>query len=161
MPALSLDLGRALRTILQSVQDELQTSLILAFIKDPVRDDIYIADVFGPEAAKVKPFRMAVGSRVTGWVVANGRRIANADSQLELEDVFKDNRVCLSVPLINGGNIAGALTLFLTPGRAFDEASIMFVESVAKSFDEPPLQTLLAKQTGNRVLSGTRQPTVH
>lgn len=161
IPSVNIDLSRALRTILQSVQDELRTSLILAFIRDPVRDDIYVADIIGPESSRVQPFRMAVGSRVTGWVVANGRRIANADSQLELENVFKDNRVCLSVPLVNGGNIAGAITLFLEPGRAFDDTSIMFVESVAKSFDEPPLQSLLAKQTGNRALSGTRQPTVH
>lgn len=161
IPPLNLDLSRALRTILQSVQDELQTSLILAFVKDPVRDDIYVADVIGPEATRVKPFRMAVGSRVTGWVVANGRRIVNADSQLELESVFKDNRVCLSVPLMNNGGVVGAITLFLEPGQAFDDASIMFVESVAKSFDEPPLQALLAKQTGSRALSGVRQPTVH
>ena len=161
IPTLSLDLSRALRTILQSVQDELKTSLIIAFIKDPIQDDIYVADIFGPESPRVKPFRLAVGSRVTGWVVANGRRIANADSQLELEGVFKDNRVCLSIPLATGGSIVGALTLFLDPGRAFDDAAIMYVESVVKSFDEPPLQTLLARQTGTRVLVGSRQPTVH
>jgi hypothetical protein len=135
--------------------------LILAFIKDSVEDDIYVADVLGSDAAKVKPFRLAVGSRVTGWVVANGRRIANADSQLELENVFKDNRVCLSVPLISGGNVVGALTLFSEPERAFDDASILYVESVARSFDEPPLQSMLAKQTGGRLPSTSKQPTVH
>jgi putative nucleotidyltransferase with HDIG domain len=160
IPTLAVDFSRALRTILQSVQDELKATLILAFVKDPVQDDIYVADVLGPDATRVKPFRLAVGSRVTGWVVANGRRIANADSQLELEGVFKDNRVCLSVPLVSAGNILGALTIFLEPGRAFDDASIMYVESVARSFDEPPLQTLLAKQTGSR-LSGPKQLTVH
>jgi putative nucleotidyltransferase with HDIG domain len=161
IPSLNPDLARALRTILTSVQEELRTSLVLVFLRDSANDDVYVAEVFGPEASRVKPFRLSIGSRVTGWVVANGRRIANADSQLELENVFKDNRVCLSVPLTLAGDVVGALTLFLEPGQAFDDASIFYVESVAKSFDEPPLQGLMARQTGNRPPVVTQRATIH
>jgi putative nucleotidyltransferase with HDIG domain len=162
IPQLGVDFSRALRTILQSVREELNASLILAFLRDSARDDIYVADVVGPESSRVKPFRLAVGARVTGWVVANGRRISNADSQLELENVFRDNRVCLSVPLVCSGDVVGALTVFLEPGRAFDDAAILYVESVARSFDEAPMQTLLARQIGTRPpVTPQKQLTVH
>ena len=161
IPQLNLDFGQVLRTILQSIQDELNTSLILVFLRDSIKDDIYVADVYGPEASRVKPFRLPVGARVTGWVVANGRRIANADSQLELENVFRDNRVCLAVPLVCSGDVVGALTLFLEPGRAFDDAAILYVESVARSFDEAPMQGLVARQTGSRPATPNKQLTVH
>jgi hypothetical protein len=161
IPTLNFELGRALRMILQSVQEELRPSLVLVFLRDPARDDVYVAEVFGPEASRVKPFRLSIGSRVTGWVVANGRRIANADCQLELENVFKDNRVCLSVPLNSEGEVIGALTLFLEPGKAFDDASILYVESVARSFDEAPLQQLMAMQTGRKPPTSSRPATVH
>jgi hypothetical protein len=161
MPALNHDFSQALRTILASVQAELDVSLILAFIRDPVRDDIFVGDLIGPESHRVLPFRMAVGSRVTGWVVANGRRIANADSHLELENVFRDNRVCLSVPLLSDGAVVGALTLFSQSGKSFDESSIAYVESVARSFDAPLMQNLIAKQMGTRPPATPKQPTVH
>jgi putative nucleotidyltransferase with HDIG domain len=164
IPSLNAELARALRTILHSLQEELRTSLILVFLRDSTKDDVYVAEVFGPEAARVKPFRLAIGSRVTGWVVANGRRIANADSHLELENVFRDNRVCLSVPLTSAGDVIGAITVFLGPGTAFDDASILYVESVARSFDEPPMRGLMARQTGNRpplITSHAKHATIH
>jgi hypothetical protein len=161
IPTLNPELRRALRTILQSVQQELRTTLVLLFLRDTSKDELYVAEVFGPEAERVKPFRLSIGSRVAGWVVANGRRIANADSQLELENIFGDNRLCLSEPLTLAGDVVGALTLFLEPGRAFDDASILYVESVARSLDEPPMQGLMARQTGSKVSISARQATIH
>jgi len=160
--ALNPDLGSALRTILGSIQEELDSTLVIAFLKDPTRDDIFVADFLGPDAARIRPFRLAIGARVTGWVVANARRISNADSQLELENVFRDSRVCLSVPVQAHGNVVGAITLFSRPGQTFDETAVLFVERVAKSFDEHPLQGLITRQQSGRPHSSvTQHSTVH
>ena len=156
------DLASALRTILTSVQEELGATLVIAFLKDPAKDDIFVADLVGPDSSRVRPFRMAIGARVTGWVVANARRIANADSQLELENVFRDARVCLSVPVQTHSNVVGAITVFSNPGRTFDDAAIHFVERVAMSFNDPPLQGLITRQQSGRPVSSiAKHSTVH
>ncbi|MCC7181459.1 MAG: HD domain-containing protein [Acidobacteria bacterium] len=156
------DLASALRTILTSIQEELGASLVIAFLKDPAKDDIFAADIVGPDAARVRPFRMAIGARVTGWVVANARRIANADSQLELENVFRDARVCLSVPVQTHSSVIGAITVFSSPSRTFDDASVHFVERVAMSFNDPPLQGLITRQQSSRPQASiAKHSTVH
>ncbi|MCC7035416.1 MAG: HD domain-containing protein [Acidobacteria bacterium] len=156
------DLASALHTILTSVQEELHATLVIAFLKDPTRDDIFVADLVGPDATKVRPFRLAIGARVTGWVVANARRIANADSQLELENVFRDSRVCLSVPVQTQSNVVGALTVFSRPGETFDDTAVLFVERVAMSFNDPPLQGLVTRQQSGRPVQGVmKHSTVH
>lgn len=160
IPSLNSDFGSAIRTILSSIQRELSVSLVLAYMKDALRDDLFVADIVGPEAARLRPFRLAVGARVTGWVVANARRISNADSQLELEGVFHDNRVCLSVPIEVSGVVIGAITLISGPSQHFDETSVSFVERVAKSFDVAPLKDLVMREQLGRG-PAPKQPTVH
>jgi len=160
IPSLNSDFGSAIRTILSSIQRELSVSLVLAYMKDALRDDLFVADIVGPEAARLRPFRLAVGTRVTGWVVANARRISNADSQLELEGMFHDNRVCLSVPIEVSGVVIGAITLISGPSQHFDETSVSFVERVAKSFDVAPLKDLVMREQLGRG-PASKQPTVH
>jgi putative nucleotidyltransferase with HDIG domain len=161
IPILNADLGGALRTMLASISRELNASVIIAFLKDPIRDDIFVADVVGPEAACIRPFRLPVGSHVTGWVVANAKRIANAEARLELEDIFRDSRVCLSVPVLSSGSVAGAITVFSVPGATFDDAAIDFVERVAKRFEEPPLRDLVANEQFGRFQLLPEHITVH
>jgi hypothetical protein len=156
------DFGIALRTVLTSIQKELQSSIVALFLKDPARDEIYVVDAVGPDAPWIATLRLQVGERVSGWVVANASPILNADSHLELENVFSDKRVCLSIPIRVNSQVQGALTLFSPPAATFGQASVAFVESVVKSFDAPPLKDLLARELTPRPTAGTaRQPTVH
>ncbi|MCC7124269.1 MAG: HD domain-containing protein [Acidobacteria bacterium] len=162
IPALHADLAHALRTILTSSQTELDASLVMFFIRDAVRDDIFVAEMLGPDVSAISPFRMAIGSRVTGWVVANARRITNADSQLELENVFADSRVCMSVPVLVKGSVVGAITIFSRPGQTFNDSAIEFLERVSRSFEVSPLVELISKPYGGGRPQGTlRAPTVH
>jgi putative nucleotidyltransferase with HDIG domain len=161
IPALAPDLASALRTILASVQSKVDASLVMAFLRDNVRDDIFVADLVGPDARFVSPFRMAIGSRVSGWVVANGRRIANADAHLELENVFNDNRVCVSIPISVNGSSVGALTMFSRSNVTFDEGAVAFVERVVRSFEEPPLNSLITNDHGLKTTPPFRPATVH
>src|SRR5690606_20638226 len=110
------------------------------------RDEIYAVDAVGPDASMIAALRLQVGDRVSGWVVANARPILNADSHLELENAFQDKRVCLSMPVFVNSQVQGALTLFSGPGATYSPASVAFVESVAKSFDVPPLRDLLVRE---------------
>ena len=49
----------------------------MVFLKDPARDEIFVADIVGQDSNKVGHYRLPVGARVTGWVVANGQASAS------------------------------------------------------------------------------------
>jgi len=160
-PVLDLEFSSLLKTVLNSLQSELSTSAVVLYMKDTRTDDLYVAGKCGPDSARIGQSRLPVGSHISGWVVANGRRISNADSHLEMQGVFRDNRVCLSVPLMSAGHTVGALTLISQPGKAFDDPSIEFVESIARTFDEPLMRGLIERQLAARPSSTSRQATVH
>jgi hypothetical protein len=161
-PQLNPDFATALRTILTSLGNDLNAALVVAFIKDISRDEIFVGDAVGEEAGYVSGVRFAVGSRVSGWVVANSRRVANADARLEFDSLFQDGRLCLSVPVQLGASTVAAITLVSQPNQQFDEATCGFVDRVAKSFDEPPLRDLLAREIAPRPsVPPASQLTVH
>lgn len=156
LPPINPDLAIAIRTVLSSLNDELPISLGIAFLRDQMRDVLFIAGIVGTSSDRVSPFQLPVGARISGWVVANCRSIINADSHLELEGLFSDNRVCAAVPIQANRQVVGAITIFSRPGDTFDDASVAFLERIAKSFDEPPLQALLGLEP-----QPSKQPTVH
>lgn len=161
-PQLTSDAALAFRTVLESVSAKINVSLAMVFLREPVRDEVFVADIVGQDSHKVGRHRLPVGSRVTGWVVANGQRIVNADSYLEFDGAFKDGRVYTAVPIKSDGQVIGTLSLVSTPGYVFSEADLNFVERAARSLDEFPTQRLFASnaQTSRRPSPSTR-PTVH
>ncbi|MEZ5286349.1 MAG: HD domain-containing protein [Vicinamibacterales bacterium] len=159
--ALQSDFAAALKTVLESIEKELPVSVAIAYLKDPAKDDIYLAEVCGVDSALIRPCRRPVGSHISGWVVANSRKVANADSGLEYEGIFDDSRVCLAVPILVSGVAIGAISLISRPAQRFDEGSIAFVERVAESFDKAPLRDLVIKDNAQLILPGTLRPTVH
>ena len=54
------------------------------FVPDPSRDQLVVADAFGPAAAILAGFSVDVGERLTGWVAASRQPILNSDAALDL-----------------------------------------------------------------------------
>jgi len=87
----------------------------------------------GLHAAALADWRIAIGERLSGWVVANRRSIVNSDAALDLEGARLDTnppRLCLSVPLVTEGEAIGALTLY-SLSEPFAEADPAVVGIVA------------------------------
>ena len=80
------------------------------------------------------PERMILGHGVTGWVCANKQLMVNADAELDLGEIARITcpplRLCMSVPVIDGGDVAGVLTVY-SP-YAFSETDRMLIESLAE-----------------------------
>ncbi len=150
----------AIRRLVASIHANTAASAIVTFIKDDERDELFVVDVAGSDRSLITPYRTATGTRISGWVAANGARIANADSRLEFGNVFDPPRRCLVVPLLSGGYIAGAIALVSPPGLAFDDDAASRVETAARSLGGPALSDIVKKRaTGLR--AATPPPTVH
>ena len=106
---------------------------------------------------------MPIGSRVSGWVAANGRAIINADASLDLLRETGTTRLsrCLSVPVMQGINVLGVASLDLDDPRGFSEHDLLLVESGVLSLDIRPLVTLAEALLIPPSTFSSAQPTVH
>jgi diguanylate cyclase (GGDEF)-like protein len=79
--------------------------------------------------------RMALGQRLSGWVAANRKTIANSDAALDLGDSLRDGvrlRSCLSTPLISDGELVGVVAVYSAVAEAFSEDHRKILETVAR-----------------------------
>jgi putative methionine-R-sulfoxide reductase with GAF domain len=76
-----------------------------------------------------------LGQRITGWAAAGRRASANSDAALDLRniaDMFRPAlRSAVSVPLIDGNRVIGALTVYSLREQAFSETQSYVIEQVA------------------------------
>ena len=81
---------------------------------------------------------MKVGQGVSGWVAANKRTMANADSLLDLRDAIRSDGLllnsCLSVPLTIGDVLLGVITLYSTEPNRFSPEERNLLESHISQF---------------------------
>jgi putative nucleotidyltransferase with HDIG domain len=99
------------------------------FAVDESKTSVVTQYVAGPAAERVTATAIPMGERITGWVAANCRTIANSDATLDMEQRVDGLRLTLSVPLMSDGGIVGVLTLY-GPER-FNEQLVLTVEMVA------------------------------
>lgn len=91
--------------------------------------------------------QIPVGERLSGWVAANRRSIANSDPALDLGDLARRHgglSHALCVPLVAGKDILGVLALYRTSAFSEHERHLMEVVAralAARSHPEDPRPT--------------------
>jgi putative nucleotidyltransferase with HDIG domain len=116
-------------------------------------DRLVALDAFGPAADALEGLTIRVGDRLTGWVAANRQLIRNSDASLDVGERASSLGVslksCLSVPLLDGGTLAGVLSLYSPDREAFSEDQGRIIQMVAPHIasavlarrgDEPQVQ---------------------
>jgi putative nucleotidyltransferase with HDIG domain len=110
------------------------------FLKNETGDRLVAVSTFGPAADAVRGVSILVGDRLTGWVAVNRQTIVNSDAALDLADralrAAPPLVCCLSVPLANGGSVAGVLSLYASERGAFSEDAGRLLEMVAPQVAE-------------------------
>jgi GAF domain-containing protein len=88
---------------------------------------------------------MRLGTGISGWVIANGRSIANADAALDFEtrSALPSVIKCAAVPVVIEGEPVAALTCYTQSTRGFGDRDVAVMEKIAATFATEPLQTLL------------------
>jgi putative nucleotidyltransferase with HDIG domain len=106
------------------------------FVSEPAHEAIAAAFVGGAAASVLQGLRMKVGEGLSGWVAVHGQSIVNSDPKLDLGDeaTLVGLRHCLAVPLRNGQQIAGVLTLY--SGGAYSDDQVKTIHMVAPHFGQ-------------------------
>jgi putative nucleotidyltransferase with HDIG domain len=158
------ELRHAVRTVLTAVNQEVACVLSLAYLKDKSRDELITIDALGQNAEILIGQTLPLGSRVSGWVAANGRAIVNSDARLEVPTATgaAKDLICAALPIHFATEIAGVLLVVRQKSLPFTPGEVAYLESICHKFNEPPLRDLLASAASNvSVERSGRRPSVH
>ena len=157
------ELQHAIRTVLATLQKDLATALSVVYLKDQGRDELILTDALGTDGDKLIGSVVPLGTKVAGWVGANGRAIINTDVRLEFPDFSgPEDCICAVLPIRSASEFVGVLLAARSAKRPFDAAEVSFLEKVSNKFDEPPLADLLGRAETFALSPGqTKRPSVH
>jgi putative nucleotidyltransferase with HDIG domain len=157
------ELQHAIRTVLTTLQGDLGTSLASVYIKDQTRDELIAADALGAFADELIGQVVPLGTRVSGWVAANGRAIINTDARLEFPSWARLDAdcTCAALPIRTSSEVVGVLLVARGGKRPFDPTEIGFLEKVCNKFDETPLSDLLGRAKVSLSQGPSKRASVH
>jgi putative nucleotidyltransferase with HDIG domain len=158
------DLRQALRTVLTVVNEETRALLSVVYVKVPHRDELVIADAFGFDGEQLVGSVLPLGSRISGWVAANGRSIVNSDARIELPGSceFAKDLLCAAVPIAVSGDVMGVVAAFRRVSRPFTDSEIGYLERVASRLSEEPLRSVVFRALDpNRFPESTCAENIH
>jgi len=135
------------------VNDILPAATGAWFVPDQSRDQLVVADAFGPAAAILAGFSVDVGGRLTGWVAASRQPILNSDASLDLGGRQEGNEprllTCMSVPLVAGETLVGVLSLYSAEAEGFNDDRGRLIQMIA-----PHLATAINAAARNAAAKG-------
>jgi GAF domain-containing protein len=104
--------------------------------------------VFGDSDRLLSGFTMAVGTGITGWAAATGRRSINADAVLDLAQIASRHspplRSALAVPIFLSDELVGVFSAYSCRPQAFQDSDAYVLEQVMAE-----LRTNLPKKTAS------------
>jgi len=123
------------------------------FVPDQARDQLVVADAFGPAATVLAGFSVDVGDRLTGWVAASRQPILNSDASLDLGGRQEGHEprllTCMSVPLVAGEALVGVLSLYSAESEGFNDDRGRLIQMIA-----PHLATAISAAARNAAAKG-------
>lgn len=158
-----LELQRAVRVVLAAINKEISSVLSVVYLKERSRDMLFVVDALGMHSGGVVGFTVPLGSRVTGWVAANGNAIVNTDARLELPASIGLERdtLCTALPIRSTAEVIGVLLVTRAQSHPFDSDEIGLLENICLRFSEAPLRDLIA-DTGRSVKpESQKRPSIH
>jgi len=162
-PANQLELRHAIRTVLTAIEAELTTSLALVYLKDRSLDELSVVDAIGTGSDELIGAVLPLGTRVSGWVAANGRAIINTDGKLEFPVLpgGEEGCVCSALPIRSTTEIVGVLLVTRDSTRLFAHDEVKFLETICAKFDEPLLRDLMGRAVPHLGPPPAKRASVH
>jgi putative nucleotidyltransferase with HDIG domain len=140
------EVAKTAHAALTSTIEATGARLAIFFVRNPRTDELMTLVTAGREKLSYS-FSMPVGSRVSGWVAANGRTIVNADAALDLpnEPVGKALSRCLCVPIVSGTDVLGVMSIYSDDPRGFSDHDLFTVEAAVATVDANLLRELIER----------------
>ena len=139
-----LSLSDAGDIIAKHLRRRLPISVAVFYIYDDETDTLVARHVAEDGQSHLSGLRIKLGERLTGWVGANRRTIANSDPILDLGEAIQSlnptPRSCLSTPLVDHRSLVGVLSLYSPTKDAFTEDHTRIAEAVARQVSQTVLE---------------------
>lgn len=158
-----LELQRAVRVVLAAINKEISSVLSVVYLKERSRDVLFVVDALGMQAGGVTTLTVPLGSKITGWVAANGTAIVNTDARLELPASvgLERDTLCTALPIRSTTEIVGVLLVTRNQSRPFDSVEVGLLEKICLRFNETPLRELIADSTHIVRTEPSKRPSIH
>ena len=154
-----LSLSDAGDIIAKHLRRMLPVSVVVFYLYDDKTDTLVARHVAGDGQSRLSGLRIPLGERLTGWVGANRRTIANSDPILDFAEATKSldpvPKSCLCTPLVNHHSLVGVLSLYSPSKDAFTEDHKRIAEAVARQLTRTVLN---ARQFEQDRASSLRDP---
>ena len=138
-----LSLSDAGDIIAKHLRRMLPVSVVVLYIYDDEADTLVARHVSGDGQSRLTGLRIPLGERLTGWVGANRRSIANADPMLDFGDVTRSlnpiPRSCLATPVVEHRSLVGVLSLCSPSKDVFTEGHKRIAEAIARQITQTVL----------------------
>jgi diguanylate cyclase (GGDEF)-like protein/putative nucleotidyltransferase with HDIG domain len=112
------------------------STLAVFYVYDETTDELEAKHAVGDGTSVVRGMRIRVGQRLSGWVAANKRTIANSDPILDLGDAGRTYptrfRSCISTPLVSEDKLVGVLTIYSGETTAYGDDHRRIIEVVGR-----------------------------
>ena len=145
------ELQQAIRTVLTAIEMELHSLAAAFYLKHSSEDELVLTDASGVGMEELIGIVVPLGTRVSGWVAANGKAIINTDAKLEFPALFDEiSQTCTVLPVRSSSEIVGVLFVSRTENLPLDIEEVRFLEQICVRFDQTPLRELLAISTAPR-----------
>jgi putative nucleotidyltransferase with HDIG domain len=132
-------LRETIATVLTEVRARTDSTLAVFFLRNVEQDEVVCVSAWNATGQVSLDFRVPVGARVSGWVAANGRRIVNADAQLDIQGTlasqFRSLAKCACSPIVNQDGVAGLVTIYTDDPRGYSERDGWYLDSVCRGLE--------------------------
>ena len=153
----SLDLRDMFAVFASRLQDIVSYTTCALYLHKPNSIDVEAVHVRGRDAERLKGASIILGSGITGWVVTNRQPMYNCDPRLDFDTAHikldVTYRTVISVPLLKGDEVLGALTLYSADLNAYEPDHLRLVEAVAKLAADAIANALHHKQAQTTALT--------
>ena len=127
--------GDTCDVIAKHLHQLIPSALCVFYSYDASTDELEARHATGEGGVEVKGMRIDLGRRLSGWVAANRRTIANSDPVIDLGELARSItpplRSSLSTPLVLNEELVGVLTLYSRALEAFGDDHRRIIEAVA------------------------------
>jgi putative nucleotidyltransferase with HDIG domain len=151
-----IDIADAGDLIAKHLRRMIPAATVVFYLYNEESDEIVAAHETGDNIGCFSGIRIPRGQRLSGWVAANRRTIVNSDPYLDLGEVARTLsprlRSCLSVPLLNGNDLVGVLTIYSTRSQAFTDDHRRIAEAIARQVSQTIRHAVSFEDPGRREL---------
>jgi diguanylate cyclase (GGDEF)-like protein/putative nucleotidyltransferase with HDIG domain len=153
----SLDLRDMFAVFSSRLQDIVSYTTCVLYLQKPDSIELEATHIAGRHAARFKGQGVMLNSGITGYVAANRQPMYNCDPQIDFKaahlDLGDEYRTAMSVPLMKGDDVLGALTLYHADLAAYEADHLRLLEAVAKLASDAIANALQHEETQAIALS--------